>query len=107
MLKIKTQYDSKARAYRFVMKGHCSFAPKGKDIVCAGCSALCLALAQTVKDNAGHMINKPEIKIGDGRAFIEWCPKDEYIKSLEVALYTVMEGFKVLEHEYPEYIKII
>ena len=107
MLKIKTQYDSKANAYRFVMKGHCGFAPKGKDIVCAGCSALCLALAQTIQDNTVHMLSKPKIKIGDGRAFIEWQPEKEYEKSLDIALYTVMEGFKVLEHEYPEYIKII
>lgn len=107
MLKIKTQYNSKTNTYRFVMKGHCGYAPSGKDIVCAGCSALCLALAQTVKDSESHLQQKPKVKVVSGRAYIEFMPKSEYKNSLSTAVYTILEGFRVLENEYPDYIKII
>lgn len=107
MLKIKSQYNKETKAYRFVIKGHCGYAPSGKDIICAGCSALCLALAQTIKDSASHLQQKPKIKIGNGRAYIEFIPKDEYKNSFDTAVYTIIEGFRVLENEYPDYIKII
>lgn len=107
MLKIKPQYDKNTNTYRLIMKGHCGFADFGKDIICAACSSLCLALAQTIKDNESHLQEKPKIKISNGRAYIEWKPQDKYKMPLETSLYTVVEGFRVLENEYPEYIKIL
>lgn len=107
MLKIYIERNTKENLYRLKMKGHCGFAKQGRDIVCAAASILCLTMAQTVKNNQQYLEEKPRIITHNGHAVVEWKPKAMYVNALNNSLYTVLQGFRLLEHQYPDYIKVV
>lgn len=104
MLNVKIEKNNEE--YRVKMKGHCNFAKEGKDIVCAAASILCVTLGQVLQENKNKLIEQPYIKIRNGQSIIIWKPKKEYEHVINNSLYTIVAGFRVLEHHYPDYIKI-
>jgi uncharacterized protein YsxB (DUF464 family) len=107
MLKVHAQKNQVDGSYRLKLKGHCGYLKEGKDIVCSAASILCLTMAQTVKDSKQCLECEPKIILHNGKANITFKPKAGCEKQFELALCTVMTGFKVLQHEYPDYIQII
>ncbi len=95
--------------FLFECRGHAGYAGKGADIVCAGISALCMALISRLETLADENILSvesfhradgelsAEVKYGDG----ELCR----VKAREV-LETVRAGFERIEALYPEYAEI-
>ena len=106
MLKIRIEKKNKDGEYQLKMKGHCNFALEGKDIVCAAASILCLSMAQVIENNKDKLLKKPQVIKHRGHATIRWKPKPEFEGALNNSLYTVEQGLKILEHEYPDYIRI-
>ena len=93
----------------FECTGHSGFGTKGNDIVCAGISVLCIALAAEISKLAGEDILTVEyFHCSDGEMYAEVKFADSEIcrfKVLEM-LSTVTGGFEVLESMYPDYITI-
>lgn len=107
MLKIYLEKNTKDDGYRLKMKGHCGFNVEGKDIVCSAASILCLTMGQVLTENKDKLEKKPRIVNHNGHCVVEWKPIAKFEGAINNSLYTVMAGLRLLEHQYPEYVKII
>ena len=100
----KIIYDRNAMS--IYVKGHAGTAPKGKDIVYAGVSALTEAMVRRVKCRG---IWNPSLQINPERAevFLKLRPTDGYEQILaEELLETVCGGYQAIAEEYPDYVKV-
>lgn len=89
---------------RFSCTGHADFAEKGKDIVCAGISALCMALLGRITELQNE--KQSEIKeyiVSDGCLILHFTQTGES----EACLKAVMCGFEAIAHIYPENCRIV
>jgi uncharacterized protein len=81
-------------------QGHANAAPKGEDVVCAAATILIRTLAKTLEAAVPDMV-KADIK--NGKASISVTGYDPVAA---VAIETVCTGFRLLQEQYPEHIKI-
>ena len=89
---------------RFSCTGHADFAEKGKDIVCAGISALCMALLKRITELQKE--NQTEIKeyiVSDGCLILHFTRTSKS----EECLKTILCGFESIARIYPENCRII
>lgn len=82
------------------IRGHASFAESGKDIVCAGVSALTQTLVRSMQDLTNDRI---KYEVSPGRA-------DIYYRNLSNAGRLLVDSFFVgiclIADEYPEHVDI-
>ncbi len=81
-------------------QGHANAAPKGEDVVCAAATILIRTLAKTLETAVPGMV---KANVEDGRASISVTGYDPVAA---VAVETVCTGFRLLQEQYPEHIKI-
>lgn len=90
------------------VKGHAGFAEEGKDIICAGVSAIAWTLAEAAAKLASEgKAMEPKIKMASGRAEIsvDALPKhEEYVRDI---FGYICGGFKRMAEQSPEYISYI
>lgn len=89
----------------FNCHGHAEYAPKGKDIVCAGISALCMALIGRLQElDDENIINIRHVNISDGNVDIEINYTDDHYSELiaDNVFMTVMNGLEAIEKLYPD-----
>ena len=107
-IKYETKTVREGRQFLISINGHADYAKKGSDIVCAGVSALTIALVHTLDalQDENKVENKMEIDVGVTK--IE-CLSKIFTDIIEVesAFNTVLRGFKHIEKEYPKNVKII
>lgn len=82
------------------IRGHAGYAPHGRDVVCAGVTALTQTLLESVERLAG---DKMEYEISPGRADIEI--KDLQGKS-QVLVDSFFIGVKMIADEFPDYVRV-
>ena len=80
--------------------GHANYAEYGKDIVCAGVTALMRTLAKSIEDLTEDKI---EYKISSGKVDIHYRNPSEKSKTLVDSFFV---GVCMIANEYPEYVKI-
>lgn len=90
---------------RVTVKGHAHSDEPGKDLVCAGVSALAFTLAE----NVGHMqqsgyVRDVTVKMDPGDCEIACRPKGKYTATVRMILEAVIVGFELLAANTPEYI---
>lgn len=85
------------------VRGHAGFAEAGKDIVCAGVSALFFAAYSELR-NRGF---KYFADLDDGYATIKAYPSAEERHTCLAILDTVVAGLENIAKQYPDYIKLI
>lgn len=90
----------------FCASGHCNCGKKGEDLVCAGASALVIAISEYVKDNSYKLKSPPKSIINDGYAQISFIPKLRYYKEIKGVLDVLLCGFSWLHNEYPKNVRI-
>ena len=98
------EFTQSDRLICFSCKGHADFAEKGKDIVCAGISALCMALLKRITELQKE--NQTEIKeyiVSDGCLILHFT---RTLKS-EDCIETVKCGFEAITRAYPENCRIV
>jgi len=86
------------------LNGHADYNP-GKDIVCAGISALAFALVGTLRNVQGISFRKCTVDNGvqvEIEPFIE--PEDRAIT--DTVFKTILVGLKQIEKKYPDHISI-
>lgn len=107
-IKYETETVKKGRQFNISINGHAGYAKKGSDIVCAGVSALTIALVHTLDDLQDEGKVENIMNISDGVVKIE-CLSMIYTDIVEVesAFNTVLCGLKHIEKEYPKNVKII
>ena len=103
MLKVTFTESGKKLSLR--LEGHAGYAEIGKDIVCASASILAYTLASIV-DSFDEI--EPVIDLTSGNTTIECeCKDDEtYIKVANAYHYTKI-GYALLEHNYPQYVRLM
>ena len=94
----------------FSCEGHAGFAEQGRDIVCAGVSALCMALVRRLEEMAVEgIVRLPVCEIGSGELHLR-VETDENDKMSELLLRNtfavIMAGFAALEEDFAEYVMI-
>lgn len=90
---------------RVTVKGHAYSDEPGKDLVCAGVSALAFTLAE----NVGYMqqsgyVRDVTVKMDPGDCEIACRPKGKYKDTVRLILEAVCVGFALLAASTPEYI---
>ena len=85
--------------------GHADFAPRGRDIVCAGVSALCMGLLGVLEGICGDSLT---VQLGDGlmRAEISHMGSDVLKGEIRGAVNTFTAGICRIARLYPDYVFI-
>ena len=90
---------------RLTIEGHALAGEPGKDLVCAGCSAL----AYTLAANVGNLENNGQVKdvivkLEPGKAEISCRPRTKYTAMVARIFEAVCVGFEMLAASNPQYI---
>ena len=101
MISVKAIYkDNFIR--KITIKGHANSDDIGKDLVCAGVSAITMGICNEL-DNRGFLDGYGEITLKEGFNEIK---VNQYREDFEIVLETMMISFKSIEETSKKYIKI-
>ena len=102
MITVKCLEDSKG-CIRLTIRGHADSAPAGKDLVCAGVSALAYAAGEAVNQMSemGKLLEE-SVQLNPGDAEIMALPVAEYRYEVWNSFWTVLCGIKVIARSFPE-----
>lgn len=92
--------EVRIRPERIEISGHAGYAEPGKDIVCAGATALTQTLIQSIENLTDDKI---EYRISPGKAEIEYGNLSEKSKTLVDSFFV---GICLIAEEFPEYVKV-
>ena len=95
--------------YLFSCEGHAGFADAGRDIVCAGVSALCIALVERLKTLCCEGVARvPRLDVRDGALHAEFNVQGDKREDLILCstVETVMEGLRAVAALYPDYVTV-
>ena len=88
------------RKDKITVSGHAGYAEAGKDIVCAGVTALTMSLVKSLNDLTEDKI---EYEISPGRADIYYRDLSEAGKLLVDSFFI---GICLIADDFPEYVRI-
>ncbi len=88
------------------LEGHAGYAEHGKDIVCASASILAYTLASIVDAFNKKVESFVDLTSGDTTIECECKDKDTFIGVKNAYIYTLI-GYALLEHNYPQYVRLI
>lgn len=98
-----------SEGFVFRCSGHAGYAEKGRDIVCAGISALCIALVSTAGalEQSGKLTVR-EIEENDGLLELTADYSENITEKALAAgsVFTVINGLSEIEKHYPKNLKI-
>lgn len=83
------------------ISGHAGYAEIGKDIVCAGVSALTQTLIKSIEDLT---LDKIKYDVSPGRADIKWRNLSDKSKNLVDSFFI---GINMIADEYPDNVRIV
>lgn len=83
------------------VSGHANYAEEGKDVVCAGVTALTQTLVKSIENLAEDKI---EYDIAHGRADIKYGNLSEKAKTLVDSFFI---GICMIVDEFPDHVKIV
>jgi uncharacterized protein YsxB (DUF464 family) len=89
------------RKDKIQISGHANYAEEGKDIVCAGVTALTQTLVKSIEDLTE---NKIECDISPGRADIKYRNLSEKAKTLVDSFFI---GICMIADEFPDNVRIV
>ena len=91
---------------QLTMRGHAGAGPKGQDLVCAACSILAYAFAQTALDlwQEGALQEEPELDMAPGDSEIDMLPRD---KRAQEAVRGILSGYRLLAKNWPECVRFL
>ena len=100
-------YENKGKLCLKV-EGHANAAPKGEDIVCAGVSALAVALADTLEmmHRNGDLEEAPEIRAKDGDMRVKVKAGQDHKGRLLLAFLYCQTGMLAIWRGYPKNVQI-
>jgi len=103
MTEIEILRDEQGKIYEFRSKGHTGYDEEGKDIVCAGVSALLQTAVLGLEDYL-----KLEPKLEQEKGWLRCILERDYFlnREIDAILETLVLGLRQLEGKYPEHIKV-
>lgn len=103
MIKVNIHEDAHGRVKSFEMSGHADFDDYGKDIVCAGASAVVFGNVNAVLSMTD---SDPEVDLGEDGGYLHFNVSDPDDEKLQTILEAMIISLKTIEEEYNEYIRI-
>ncbi|TYR82274.1 ribosomal-processing cysteine protease Prp [Priestia megaterium] len=107
MIKVAISRDTNNKVDGFTMSGHADFSEHGKDIVCAGASAVSFGTVNAIHSITGVT---PHIKQGGDGGYLHCkIPEDvasETLEQIQLLLEGMVVSLKTIELDYSKYIKI-
>ena len=89
------------------ISGHASFAAPGKDIVCAGVSALAMTLYLELKEKLeAGWLDAATLQCDSGNAHLYAQPQEPYALAIRALFEAFSNGLCAMAQAYPEYIKV-
>lgn len=92
--------EVRIRPERIEISGHAGYAEYGKDIVCAGVTALTQTLIQSIENLTDDKI---EYRISPGKVEVEYRNLSEKSKTLVDSFFV---GICLIAEEFPEHVKV-
>jgi uncharacterized protein len=86
--------------------GHAGSGEVGHDIVCASVSILIYTLAQCLNDKKVFLKKLPRATLKDGYSHIRCFPQDEFADCITTLYWMTVNGLRLIEERYPEFVKI-
>jgi len=102
MIDIRICYHGDQRITGITVSGHAGYERCGKDIVCAGVSALAIGVANGLQRHRGKLVS---VNISEDRLSIE-TDKDVVDEVLSVLLQTLADGLEQIQDNYPKSVRI-
>ena len=93
--------DVKVRSDGITVNGHAEYDEYGKDIVCAGVTALVETLIASIEKLTS---DKTEYDISSGKAYIKYRDLSENAKTLVDSFFI---GFCMIANEFPNNVRIV
>ena len=93
------------KSLELTAEGHAGGGEYGKDIICAGISAITHTLAQYLM-RYEHTI-WPVIRMKPGAAYIRGRPIPGYRRRTREAFRQAMDGLQAFAEQYPDHVRII
>lgn len=87
----------------FTMSGHADFDEYGKDIVCAGASAVVFGAVNAVMNMTD---SDPKLNMNEDAGLFHFEVEDPNVDKLQIILESMIISLKTIEDEYGEYINI-
>ncbi|MBS4199803.1 ribosomal-processing cysteine protease Prp [Bacillus sp. FJAT-49732] len=101
---VEKTYDGKIRS--FTMDGHADFADKGKDIVCAGASAVAFGSVNAIIALTGIEPEIEQSETGFLKCSFHTESTDESFNQVQLLLEGMIISLQTIERDYQDYIKI-
>lgn len=92
--------EVRIRPERIEISGHAGYAEPGKDIVCAGVTALTQTLIQSIENLTDDKI---EYRISPGKVEVGYRNLSEKSKTLVDSFFV---GIYLITEEFPEHVKV-
>lgn len=108
MIKVEFKLSEDKQNLILKMSGHAGQAENGRDLVCASASILAYQMAQVVSDMYAmkKLRKKPTVRLGAGEAIIVAKPLKSTFNEITYAYLINQTGFKVLAHNFPEFVSL-
>ncbi|HZG73713.1 MAG TPA: ribosomal-processing cysteine protease Prp [Chondromyces sp.] len=107
MIRVNIVEHPAGRISSFTMDGHADFAEKGKDLVCAGASAVSFGALNSIIALTGAPL---DIEQGEGGGFLHCSVPDNLPEETEEKVQLLLRGMVVslqtIERDYGQYINI-
>ncbi|WP_020008552.1 ribosomal-processing cysteine protease Prp [Salinicoccus albus] len=104
MIKVNININDEGRVESFDMSGHAMFEEHGKDIVCAGASAV-------VFGSVNAIINMteadPSIDMDEASGFFSFIVDEAEDEKMQTLLEGMIISLKTIEEEHGEHIKLV
>ncbi|KXH87329.1 ribosomal-processing cysteine protease Prp [Sporosarcina sp. HYO08] len=105
MIKVIINKQSNGRITSFEMTGHADYAEHGKDLVCAGASAVSFGAVNAIIALAGMT---PDIQQGtDGGYLKVSIPESDNDYDAQLIVQAMIVSLQTIEKDYGQHIKII
>ncbi len=103
MVKIHFWQDQEKGSIHLKVRGHSNTAPKGQDLVCASATMLVYTVAQAMQFmyEQGQLLEKPKMKIREGKAVVTAKPKEEFYAEALHTFWVAQCGAHILACNYP------
>lgn len=99
---IRVYYTRGEGRHELTINGHAGYAEHGKDIVCAGVSAIVFALLGWMEHNEDEIDDLEDLIAEDGQVYIACTGNDK----LETAFQVAVLGLIQIARAHPDYVDI-
>lgn len=103
MTSVEIVRDAEGKICEFRSRGHTGYAEEGRDLVCAGVSAIVQTAVLGLEE---YLKLKPKVEQEKGYLSCQ-LERDIFLnREIDAILETMVLGLRAIEREHPEYLKV-